>query len=119
MMRVKAKQLEAWERDDLEQWFATTFPERVIGQPRADVDAYLTSRGSGAAELGFTRGHHLRYLIGYELGCGVAWLEESGAPAASGGSPSAPVLDILRRRDLDPDRRIEAAERLLYGDSDD
>jgi hypothetical protein len=113
MMRVKASQVAVWERDDLERWFAESFPERVIGKPREEVAAFLESRAAGARDLGFTRPSHLRYLLGYEIGCGIRWL--SGAEEG----PSAPVLRVLRERDVAPEARIEAAERLLYGGSDD
>lgn len=119
MMRVKAKQAQVWEREDLEQWFATTFPERVIGKPKDEVAAYLDDRGARAGDLGFTRPSHLRFLIGYEIGCGVLWREANDAGDAESEGPSAPVIRVLRQRDLDPEQRIEAAERLLYGDSDD
>lgn len=112
MMRVKASQVAVWERDDLERWFAESFPERVIGKPRDEVAGYLDARASEAHDLGFTRPSHLRYLIQYEIGCGIPW------PAGREEGPSAPVLRVLRQRDLAPEARIEAAERLLYGDAD-
>jgi hypothetical protein len=112
MMRVNATQTAAWEREDLERWFEKTFPERAVGKPREEVAAYLETRRALAEELGFTRPEHLRYLIGYEIGCGVAWTGEGDL------GPSAPVVSALRRRDLAPGARIKAAERLLYGVAD-
>lgn len=114
MMRIKAKQVAAWEREDLASWFAGAFPERVIGQPSDEVAGFLERRAARAEALGFTRPSHLRYLIGYELNCGVPWMDEG-----EDRGPSAKVTQALRQRDLTPDQRIEAAERLLYGESDD
>ena len=113
MMRVNATQTAAWEREDLERWFEKSFPERARGVPRAEVAAYLAARRALAEDLGFVRPDHLRFLIGYEIGCGVAW------PGGIDEGPAGPVVRALRRRDLPADARIKTAERLLYGEADD
>ncbi len=114
MLHIKAKQVVSWEREELERWFAATFPERTIGHTPDEVGDYLNSRASRAGELGFGRPSHLRFLIGYEIGCGVPWMDDAEVKG-----PAAPVVHVLLRRDLEPEARIEAAERLLYGENDD
>lgn len=114
MMRIKAKQVATWEREELERWFTSAYPERSVGRSHEEIAAYLDSRHASAVELGFTHPQHLRFLIGYEIGCGVPWPSEGQVEG-----PSANVVRLLRQRELHPDQRIEAAERLLYGEPDD
>lgn len=114
MMRIRAKQVAVWEREELESWFSSAYPERAVGRSREEIGAYLESREARAEELGFNQPQHLRFLIGYEVGCGVPWY--AAGPVEG---PSAKVVELLQQRELHPDQRIEAAERLLYGEPDD
>lgn len=118
-MRLHAEQLATWERQDLQSWMIRTFPDRTHGLSRADITAYLDDRIAHANALRFTSSTHLRYLIGYELGCGVPWMLATEPAAPAHTTVWASLLAALRPADVDPDARIAAAERLLYGDADD
>lgn len=111
MITIQSDQMNAWQRDEFLAWMAREFPDYYHHWSPGERDAYVDSRTARAHELGFTRHHHLRFLIGYELGCGVMWTaDDTAAP------PSAVVVvRILARRDEDPEQRIEAVERCLYG----
>jgi len=114
MMRIRSNQMTAvWQRGDLLDWLARAFPEYFHRWSPEERGAYVDSRGARAIALGFTRPDHLRFLIGYELGCGVALADGDAA-----AEPSA-ARRLLLQRDLDPEKRIEAVERLLYGEPDD
>ncbi len=102
-----------WQRERLIEWLARQFPDYYYRWSPSELSNYVESRRVLALELGFTQHHHLRCLIGYELGCGVKLWDQGGV------SEQSAVRTILRQRDLDPEKRIAAVEQLLYGEPDD
>lgn len=113
MMRLRLDRMTAaWQRKDLLEWLARQFPDYCARRSRGELDAYVESRTELARDLGFVLHHHLRFLIGYELGCGIS-LQREDMLMASGA-----VQRLLMQRDVNPADRIETVEHLLYGADD-
>ncbi len=110
MIRILSRQLITIKRMELERWFEQRYPERTLGQPKELVADYLDSRSESARALGFNRPSQLRFLIGYEIDCGIPWISEQ-----EDRGPSALVTASLRDVAMAPKKRIERAETMLYG----
>lgn len=110
MLRIQyGRVAKAWEHAELRRWLKQRFPDHCFGKPKAELDDFLDRRAGAARALGFDRASHLQYLIDYELGSGLAVLD----PDAEIAAPE--IRRVLAQKDVDPDQRIEAAERLLFG----
>jgi hypothetical protein len=113
-MKIRASRLaRAWEHAEMRRWLQRRFPDHCWGKPEGEIDAYLADREERARALGFERASHLQHLLDYELGSGLAVLD----PCA--GTEVPEVSRVLAQREVDPDLRIEAAERIVFGEAGD
>ena len=115
MMKIRASRVaKAWEHAELRRWLRHRFPEYCWGKPEEAIDAYLAERAAEARALGFEDPGHLQHLVDYELGSGLAVLD----PCAEEG-PAAAIRRVIAQRDVDPEARIAAAERMIFGEAAD
>ena len=111
MMKIRAGRLaKAWEHATLRTWLRRRYPDFCHKKPEAEIEAFLADRADRAGSLGFSHARHLQYLIDYELNSGLAVLD----PGAASIAPE--VHRVIAQTDVDPDERIAAAERLIFGE---